>query len=193
MVDIVQLRENGVPKYLRTHAKAIEGAEVAFVSKTANETVTGIKNFPDGLQIAGDPVTQTSLCYRTGPAGTTFDRAAGSEGNLNIGAESTFVGAGLSMSANDTVRVNIDGVYEINFTGWLQNFNGSMIIGTTLAGSTTAGINIYTAGKSSTDTPFCLQQVVAFKKGDTIQIKAKNSGTTVTKAQNVRWAIKRIA
>ena len=171
----------------------IDGALANKVSKTENETISGTKNFTGNLQVNSDPVTPTSICYRTGPTGTGFDRVAGAENNLNIGVESTFVGSGLSMSANDTVKVNVDGVYEINLTGWLQNFNSEMIIGTILTGSTDGGINIYTADKSSTNTPFALQQVVAFKKGDTIQIKTKNSGANSVKAVNVRWLIKRIA
>lgn len=56
MAEIVQLMENGVPKYLKTHAKAIEGSAEAFVSKTENEVVAGIKDYKDGLLSKGNSV-----------------------------------------------------------------------------------------------------------------------------------------
>ncbi|MEJ4669984.1 hypothetical protein SJ971_07090, partial [Enterococcus faecium] len=56
MADIVQLKEKGVPKYLKTHAKGIDGVEGVLVKATGNETVLGTKNFKDGLQFNGLPV-----------------------------------------------------------------------------------------------------------------------------------------
>lgn len=53
MADIVQLVENGVKKYLKTHAKAIDGATDVFVSKTGVETIKGTKTFSDGLVVGG--------------------------------------------------------------------------------------------------------------------------------------------
>ena len=56
MADIVQLKEDGVAKYLKTHAKGIDGVEGVLVKATGNETVLGTKNFKDGLQFNGLPV-----------------------------------------------------------------------------------------------------------------------------------------
>lgn len=65
MADIVQLKENGVAKYMKTHAKAIEGVDGVLVKATGNETILGTKNFQDGIQISGKkPVlTKTSTDY----------------------------------------------------------------------------------------------------------------------------------
>ncbi|EJV09142.1 hypothetical protein HMPREF1338_01713, partial [Enterococcus faecalis ERV68] len=48
MADIVQLKENGVVKYMKTHADAIDGVEGKLVKAVGNETVLGTKNFQDG-------------------------------------------------------------------------------------------------------------------------------------------------
>lgn len=56
MADIVQLKEDGVPKYLKTHAKGIDGVDGVLVKATGNETVLGTKNFQDGLQVNGKRV-----------------------------------------------------------------------------------------------------------------------------------------
>lgn len=53
MADIVQLKEDGVAKYLKTHAKAIDGVDGVLVKATGNETILGTKNFQDGIQVAG--------------------------------------------------------------------------------------------------------------------------------------------
>ncbi|MGM0125727.1 hypothetical protein IGI37_003127 [Enterococcus sp. AZ194] len=45
MADIVQLQENGVKKYLKTHVKAVDGLAGSYVNKTSNETIDGIKTF----------------------------------------------------------------------------------------------------------------------------------------------------
>lgn len=61
MADIVQLKEDGVAKYLKTHADAIDGIDGKLVKATGNETVLGTKNFQDGLQSNGENVlTKTS-------------------------------------------------------------------------------------------------------------------------------------
>lgn len=61
MADIVELQENGVAKYIKTHADAVEGLGAVTVAKTGNETVAGLKNFQDGIQSAGEAVlTKTS-------------------------------------------------------------------------------------------------------------------------------------
>lgn len=53
MVDILQLKEGGQPKYLKTHADAVDGLKEATVSKVGNETVLGTKDFRDGLLLSG--------------------------------------------------------------------------------------------------------------------------------------------
>ena len=53
MPDIVQLKEDGVAKYLKTHADAIDGVDGKLVRATGNETILGTKNFQDGIQVAG--------------------------------------------------------------------------------------------------------------------------------------------
>lgn len=50
MSDIVQLKEDGVAKYLKTHADAIDGVDGKLVKATGNETILGVKNFQDGVQ-----------------------------------------------------------------------------------------------------------------------------------------------
>lgn len=56
MADIVQLKEDGVPKYLKTHVNAIDGVDGALVKATGNETVLGTKNFQTGAQSKGKNV-----------------------------------------------------------------------------------------------------------------------------------------
>ena len=45
MPDIVQLKENGVNKYMKTHADAIDGIEGKLVKAVGNETILGTKIF----------------------------------------------------------------------------------------------------------------------------------------------------
>ncbi|SET95488.1 hypothetical protein SAMN04487821_1341, partial [Enterococcus malodoratus] len=62
MADIVQLKEDGVAKYLKTHADAIDGIDGKLVKATGNETILGTKNFQDGVQIKGNlPVLTKSV------------------------------------------------------------------------------------------------------------------------------------
>lgn len=56
MADIVQLKEDGVPKYLKTHANAIDGVDGKLVKAIGNETVLGIKDFQDGVKSKGNNV-----------------------------------------------------------------------------------------------------------------------------------------
>ncbi len=56
MSDIVQLKEDGIAKYLKTHAKAIDGVDGVLVKATGNETILGTKNFQDGAQSKGNSV-----------------------------------------------------------------------------------------------------------------------------------------
>ena len=61
MADIIQLKEDGVAKYMKTHAKAIDGVEGVLVKATGNETVLGTKNFSDGIQIKGKSLDDRML------------------------------------------------------------------------------------------------------------------------------------
>ncbi|GAA2899588.1 hypothetical protein ACWOCJ_13080 [Enterococcus pseudoavium] len=78
MADIVQLKEDGVAKYLKTHADAIDGIEGKLVKATGNETILGLKNFQDGLQLGGLPVMTTKTASQTFDSSTTPEIQAGS-------------------------------------------------------------------------------------------------------------------
>lgn len=71
MSDIVQLKEDGVAKYLKTHAKAVDGVDGVLVKATGNETILGTKNFQDGIQVDGKlPVlTKPSTDYAMSDSG----------------------------------------------------------------------------------------------------------------------------
>lgn len=56
MADIVQLKEDGIPKYLKTHVDAIDGIDGKLVKATGNETILGTKDFQDGVQSKGKNV-----------------------------------------------------------------------------------------------------------------------------------------
>lgn len=56
MADIIQLKEDGVAKYMKTHAKAIDGIDGNLVRATGNETILGTKNFQTGAQSKGKTV-----------------------------------------------------------------------------------------------------------------------------------------
>ncbi|MBO0456275.1 hypothetical protein JZO77_05925 [Enterococcus hulanensis] len=49
--DIVQLKENGVAKYLKTHANAIDGLDGVLVKATGDESIGGTKNFTGALNV----------------------------------------------------------------------------------------------------------------------------------------------
>lgn len=51
MVDVYQLKEKGDPKYMKTHADAIDGINGKLVKATGNETIKGTKNFEDGITL----------------------------------------------------------------------------------------------------------------------------------------------
>ncbi|EOH96396.1 hypothetical protein [Enterococcus pallens] len=61
MVDVYQLKEKGEPKYMKTHADAIDGITGKLVKATGNETVKGVKNFEDGIQVKGKTISEKSL------------------------------------------------------------------------------------------------------------------------------------
>ena len=51
MADIVQLKEDGVAKYLKTHVNAIDGADGYFVKASGDESISGNKNFSGSLNV----------------------------------------------------------------------------------------------------------------------------------------------
>lgn len=51
MADIVQLKEDGVAKYLKTHVNAIDGADGYFVKVSGDESISGNKNFVGSLSV----------------------------------------------------------------------------------------------------------------------------------------------
>ncbi len=66
MADIVQLKENGTVKYMKTHADAIDGIEGKLVKAVGNETILGTKDFQDGCLSKGNSVlTQNGLKYKS--------------------------------------------------------------------------------------------------------------------------------
>ncbi|QDJ06835.1 hypothetical protein [Enterococcus faecalis] len=77
MVDIVQLKENGTVKYMKTHADAIDGIEGKLVKAVGNETVLGTKDFADGALSKGNAVlTQNGFKYKSFTS-TDFDTLQG--------------------------------------------------------------------------------------------------------------------
>ncbi len=56
MAEIVQLKENGKLQYVKTHVKGIDGIDGELVRAKGDETISGVKNFTDGLQAKGKPV-----------------------------------------------------------------------------------------------------------------------------------------
>ncbi|HIB1903083.1 TPA: hypothetical protein ACWWCX_002172 [Enterococcus faecium] len=98
MPDIVQLKEDGVAKYLKTHADAIDGVDGKLVKATGNETILGTKNFQDGIQISGQSVAVA--------AATTYEKIA-----------DWWTGAGYYMGETQSVTIeNFDNVDEIIIT-----------------------------------------------------------------------------
>lgn len=78
MADIIQLKEDGVAKYMKTHAKAIDGIDGNLVKASGNETVLGTKNFQDGLQVGGIDVLSAKSASQTFNSTTTGEIQAGS-------------------------------------------------------------------------------------------------------------------
>lgn len=80
MSDIVQLKEDGVAKYLKTHASAIDGVDGILVKATGNETIEGNKNFSDQVTVASKrvltvddlPKSNVSLTPENGNTGTVL-------------------------------------------------------------------------------------------------------------------------
>lgn len=59
MADIVQLEENDVPKYMKTHVKGIDGIPGVLVQSTGDEDVDGKKNFIGSLSVKSKRVLTT--------------------------------------------------------------------------------------------------------------------------------------
>lgn len=98
MSDIVQLKEDGVAKYLKTHADAIDGIDGKLVKATGNETILGTKNFQDGLQVGGKSLASASAA--------TYEKIA-----------DYWEGAGVYFDDKKTVTIsNFDNVDEILIT-----------------------------------------------------------------------------
>ncbi|EMF0063496.1 hypothetical protein PGC07_002681, partial [Enterococcus hirae] len=72
MSDIVQLKENGVPKYLKTHFRAIDGAEV-LVQTSGNQSVDGFKNFLQTPTVNDVPVILDRFVSKTVKTTNTTD------------------------------------------------------------------------------------------------------------------------
>lgn len=72
MSDIVQLKENGVPKYLKTHFRAIDGAE-ALVQTSGNQSVDGFKNFLQTPTVNDTPVALDRFVSKTVKTTNTTD------------------------------------------------------------------------------------------------------------------------
>ena len=72
MSDIVQLKENGVPKYLKTHFRAIDGAE-ALVQTSGNQSVDGFKNFLQTPTVNDVPLTLDCFVSKTVKTTNTTD------------------------------------------------------------------------------------------------------------------------
>ena len=87
MADIIQLKEDGVAKYIKTHADAIDGIDGKLVRAVGNETVFGTKNFEDGAQVKGKNVVVgdtgwTNLDAISGSGAMSKDFRIRREGNV---------------------------------------------------------------------------------------------------------------
>lgn len=76
MADIVQLQENGVAKFMKTHINAVEGIEELTDAKTANISyATGFKDYSSSSP--GKVTLIGKNAYLTGAASNTANVAAG--------------------------------------------------------------------------------------------------------------------
>lgn len=81
MADIVQLEEKGTVLYPKTHISAIDNFDefkATVVKKTGDETIAGIKNFKDGIQIDGKELNLQSPiqvgAWKDWDLGTSFQK-----------------------------------------------------------------------------------------------------------------------
>ena len=59
MADIMQLEENDVLKYMKTHVAAIDGLDGVLVKATGDESIGGTKNFTGALNVKSKRVLTT--------------------------------------------------------------------------------------------------------------------------------------
>ncbi len=104
MSDIVQLKENGVPKYLKTHFRAIDGAE-ALVQTSGNQSVDGFKNFLQTPTVNDVPVALDRFVSKTVKTTNTTDFT--NESSVR------FERCGRSVVANFAITNK-----SANFAGW---------------------------------------------------------------------------
>ncbi|HFD1717849.1 TPA: hypothetical protein QFK61_002089 [Enterococcus faecium] len=91
MSDIVQLKENGVPKYLKTHVDAIDGKD-RLVQTTGNQAIDGFKNFLQIPTVNQIPVlVDDSLPFEAWYVQAEEVRPASNKSRLPIGREVTTI------------------------------------------------------------------------------------------------------
>ncbi|MGT4665896.1 hypothetical protein ACVTYA_14040 [Enterococcus hirae] len=69
---IIQLKENGVPKFLRTHVNAIEGKE-ELVQTSGNQSIDGLKDFQQTPTVNDTPVALDRFVSKTVNTTNTTD------------------------------------------------------------------------------------------------------------------------
>lgn len=115
MADIVQLKEDGVAKYLKTHADAIDGIDGKLVRATGNETILGTKNYQEGLQTLGVPV-MPGMAVKTIPNADFTNKASAWANLVRVGNMVWIQGQWNTLSthgANDTpIILNIPAGYK---------------------------------------------------------------------------------
>ncbi|MDT2635716.1 hypothetical protein P7D52_08125 [Enterococcus dongliensis] len=156
MADIVQLKEDGVAKYLKTHADAIDGIDGKLVKASGNETILGTKNFQDGIQVGGVPVGVTNeACWCED---FTVNNLAAGIVNPDIQRFSTS-NEDVFSSSGKVITIKKSGVYMIvlgvNYTGlsgWvtygLSRVDGTSIVKRSLLEASTSGSNLLTYVRS---------------------------------------------
>ncbi|MDT2598075.1 hypothetical protein P7D39_13830, partial [Enterococcus dongliensis] len=134
-------------------AKWVQGK---FVSTTGSETVLGVKNFQDGLQVGGNPVGLVNdVCWCED---FTVNNLTAGIVNPDIQRFSTSNAEAFSMSGK-TITVKKAGVYLItlgvNYTGlsgWvtfgISRLGGTSLVNRNLLGSSTSGSNSLTYVRS---------------------------------------------
>ncbi|WP_314578658.1 hypothetical protein [Enterococcus gilvus] len=132
MADIVQLKEDGVAKYLKTHADAIDGVDGKLVKASGNETILGIKNFQDGLQSGGIPVMTAKTASQTFDSGTSPEIQAGA---IKLSRYGQYVIANLnfqvradrdiSQDQNIFYGLNSDLACDADFMDFVTSYSGA--------------------------------------------------------------------
>lgn len=187
MADVVQLKEDGVVKYMKTHAKAIDGVDGVLAKATGNETYLGTKNFQEGLQVGGVPVgTTNEACWCED---FTVNNLAAGKVNPDIQKFSTSDVNYFSASGK-VITIKKAGVYlmslGVNYTGltdWLA-FGISRVDGTSLVNRNLLGVSL--SGSNS------FTYVRSFAGNDQLMIEF-NSGKAGTTMQKINLAIVKLA